>query len=85
VRLLPGVVGASESLQHESFETGLLEHPQYTKPREWEGRNIPDVLISGDHKKIEAWRRSEAEHITAARRPDLLKQRLTGIRPGKKP
>lgn len=74
VRLLPGVVGATESLQHESFETGLLEHPQYTKPREWEGRTIPDVLLSGDHKKIEAWRRAEAEYITAARRPDLLRK-----------
>lgn len=72
VRLLPGVVGATESLQHESFETGLLEHPQYTKPREWEGRAIPDILLSGDHKKIEAWRRAEAQHITATRRPDLL-------------
>lgn len=74
VRLLPGVVGAAESLQHESFETGLLEHPQYTKPREWEGRAIPDVLLSGDHAKIEAWRRAEAEYITRARRPDLLQQ-----------
>lgn len=73
VRLLPGVIGAAESLQHESFETGLLEYPQYTKPREWEGLSIPDILLSGDHKKIEAWRRAEAEHITAARRPDLLK------------
>lgn len=73
VRLLPGVVGAAESLQYESFETGLLEHPQYTKPREWEGRAIPDILLSGDHKKIADWRRAEAERITAARRPDLLK------------
>jgi tRNA (guanine37-N1)-methyltransferase len=80
VRLLPGVVGASESLQHESFETGLLEHPQYTKPREWEGRSIPDILLSGDHKKIAAWRRAEAEHITAARRPDLLKSGSIGVR-----
>lgn len=85
VRLLPGVVGASESLQHESFETGLLEHPQYTKPREWEGRTIPEILLSGDHKKIEAWRRAEAEHITAARRPDLLKSALTGLSTRKKP
>jgi tRNA (guanine37-N1)-methyltransferase len=72
VRLLPGVVGAAESLQHESFETGLLEHPHYTRPREWEGRAIPDVLLSGDHARIEAWRRAEAEAITRARRPDLL-------------
>jgi tRNA (guanine37-N1)-methyltransferase len=74
VRLLLGVVGAPESLQHESFETGLLEHPQYTKPREWEGRTIPDVLLSGDHAKVEAWRRAEAQAITRARRPDLLKR-----------
>lgn len=74
IRLLPGVVGATESLQYESFETGLLEHPQYTKPREWEGRTIPDVLLSGDHKKIEAWRRAEAEAITRSRRPDLLRK-----------
>ena len=71
VRLLPGVVGASESLSDESFEAGLLEHPQYTKPREWEGRQIPEVLLSGDHKKIAAWRRQEAERLTAERRPDL--------------
>jgi len=75
VRLLPGVVGASESLSDESFEAGLLEHPQYTKPREWEGRQIPEVLLSGDHKKIAAWRRQEAERLTAERRPDLLTRR----------
>jgi len=78
VRLLPGVVGAAESLDQESFEAGLLEHPQYTKPREWEGRSIPDVLLSGDHKKIAEWRREEAERLTAKRRPDL-----TGARKGK--
>jgi tRNA (guanine37-N1)-methyltransferase len=72
VRLLPGVVGASESLSEESFEAGLLEHPHYTKPREWEGRQIPEVLLSGDHKKIAAWRRQEAERLTAERRPDLV-------------
>ena len=71
VRLLPGVLGAEASLAHESFENGLLEYPQYTKPRQWEGREIPEVLLSGDHKKIEAWRRSEAERITRQRRPDL--------------
>jgi tRNA (guanine37-N1)-methyltransferase len=71
VRLLPGVVGASESLDQESFEAGLLEHPHYTKPREWEGRQIPELLLSGDHKKIAAWRRREAERLTAERRPDL--------------
>ena len=73
VRLLPGVIGAVDSLTHESFEHGLLEYPHYTKPREWEGRAIPDVLLSGDHKKIEAWRRAQSERITAERRPDLLK------------
>jgi tRNA (guanine37-N1)-methyltransferase len=75
VRLLPGVVGAEVSLAEESFEDGLLEYPQYTKPREWEGYAIPDVLLSGDHKKIAEWRRSEAERITAERRPDLKKPR----------
>jgi tRNA (guanine37-N1)-methyltransferase len=74
VRLLPGVVGAADSLEQESFEAGLLEHPQYTKPREWEGRLIPEVLLSGDHKKIAEWRRKEAERLTAERRPDLLRR-----------
>lgn len=72
VRLIPGVLGAEESLTHESFEDGLLEYPQYTKPREWDGRPTPEVLMSGDHKKIADWRRTEAERITRARRPDLL-------------
>lgn len=71
VRLLPGVVGAAESLAHESFESGLLEYPHYTRPREWEGRAIPDVLLSGDHKAVERWRRERAERLTRARRPDL--------------
>ncbi|MDP1907730.1 MAG: tRNA (guanosine(37)-N1)-methyltransferase TrmD, partial [Hyphomicrobium sp.] len=73
VRLLPGVIGAEGSLAEESFESGLLEYPQYTKPREWEGHTIPEVLLSGDHKKIAEWRRREAERITAERRPDLIK------------
>jgi tRNA (guanine37-N1)-methyltransferase len=72
VRLLPGVLGTAESLAHESFESGLLEYPQYTRPRLWEGAAIPDVLLSGDHKAIEAWRRTQSERITAERRPDLL-------------
>jgi len=72
VRLLPGVVGATASLSEESFETGLLEYPHYTKPREWEGRQIPEVLLSGDHNKIAEWRRNEAERLTRARRPDLI-------------
>ena len=74
VRLLPGVIGAADSLANESFEIGLLEYPQYTKPRDWEGRSIPEILLSGDHKKIEDWRRREADRLTADRRPDLLRQ-----------
>jgi tRNA (guanine37-N1)-methyltransferase len=72
VRLLPGVLGAADSLASESFESGLLEYPHYTRPREWEGKSIPDVLLSGDHKAIEAWRRAESLRVTAERRPDLL-------------
>lgn len=74
VRLLPGVLGTAESLAHESFENGLLEYPQYTRPREWEGLPIPEVLLSGDHKAVEAWRRAQAARITAERRPDLVKK-----------
>lgn len=72
VRLLPGVIGQAASLEQESFEAGLLEYPQYTRPREWEGRTIPDVLLSGDHARIARWRREQAEQLTGARRPDLL-------------
>jgi tRNA (guanine37-N1)-methyltransferase len=72
VRLLPGVMGNEASGTHESFETGLLEHPHYTRPVEWEGRSIPDVLRSGDHKRIEQWRREQAEKLTRDRRADLL-------------
>jgi tRNA (guanine37-N1)-methyltransferase len=71
VRLLPGVAGNEGSLAEESFAEGLLEYPHYTRPREWEGRAIPDVLLSGDHKKIAAWRREQAESLTRERRPDL--------------
>ena len=71
VRLLPGVLGATASLAEESFEGGLLEYPQYTRPRDWEGRPIPDVLLGGDHRKIAEWRRAEAERATRERRPDL--------------
>ena len=71
VRLLPGVMGEPASAVEESFEGGLLEHPHYTRPRVWEGREIPEVLLSGDHAKIAAWRRAQAEEITRARRPDL--------------
>ena len=73
VRLLPGVLGGAHSLTEESFEGGLLEYPQYTKPREWEGREIPDVLLSGDHKRVADWRRRQAEQITRERRADLLR------------
>ena len=73
VRLLPGVIGAAESLTIESFEAGFLEYPQYTKPREWQGHATPDILLSGDHKKIAEWRREQAQRITVERRPDLLK------------
>lgn len=73
VRLLPGVLGSPSSLGEESFEAGLLEYPQYTRPRLFEGLEIPAVLTSGDHKKVAAWRREKAEEITRARRPDLLK------------
>ncbi|WP_102960697.1 tRNA (guanosine(37)-N1)-methyltransferase TrmD [Mangrovicella endophytica] len=72
IRLLPGVMGNAESGVTESFEAGLLEHPHYTRPAEWEGRGIPPVLTSGDHGAVERWRRAEAERITAERRPDLL-------------
>jgi tRNA (guanine37-N1)-methyltransferase len=79
VRLLPGVLGQPASLGEESFEAGLLEYPHYTRPRDWEGLPIPDVLLSGDHARIAAWRRAEAERLTRARRPDLL------ARPPRKP
>lgn len=72
VRLLPGVLGAADSLCEESFNDGLLEYPQFTRPRIWEDSQIPDVLLNGDHKKIAAWRRAEAERLTRNRRPDLL-------------
>jgi len=71
VRLLPGVAGNEASLAEESFASGLLEYPHYTKPREWEGRAIPEVLLSGDHEKIAKWRHEQAESLTKARRPDL--------------
>ena len=71
IRLLPGVMGNRQSGETESFETGLLEHPHYSRPAEWEGRAIPEVLTSGDHGKIDAWRRAQAEALTRARRPDL--------------
>jgi tRNA (guanine37-N1)-methyltransferase len=74
VRLLPGVVGDARSLAEESFEQGLLEHPLYTRPQDFEGRTIPEVLTSGDHARIAAWKRREAEAVTKARRPDLWRK-----------
>jgi tRNA (guanine37-N1)-methyltransferase len=74
VRLLPGVLGAEDSHADESFEHGLLEYPQYTRPQVFEGREIPAVLTSGDHGKVERWRRAEAEVLTRTRRPDLIKR-----------
>ncbi|MBX7481031.1 tRNA (guanosine(37)-N1)-methyltransferase TrmD [Qipengyuania qiaonensis] len=71
IRLLPGVMGAPSSGHEESFEDGLLEYPQYTRPQEWEGRTIPEVLRSGDHAKIAAWRKARSEEDTRLRRPDL--------------
>ena len=71
VRLLPGVMGAAESGAEESFAGGLLEYPHYTRPQLWEGRAIPEVLTSGNHREIAAWRRAEAERLTRERRPDL--------------
>lgn len=73
VRLLPGVMGGADSETEESFETGLLEYPHYTRPRDWEGRGIPPVLVSGDHKAIARWRRDQALALTRERRPDLLR------------
>ena len=76
VRLLPGVMGAAESAVEESFSDGLLEYPHYTRPAEWQGRSVPDVLLSGDHAAIARWRRARAEETTRARRPDLLARHI---------
>ena len=86
VRLLPGVMGAAASSAEESFNEGLLEYPHYTRPQTWEGLTIPEVLLSGDHGKIAAWRRAEAERLTRERRPDLwaayLRRFQSGSRTG---
>jgi tRNA (guanine37-N1)-methyltransferase len=71
VRLLPGVLGNAATTDEESFEAGLLEYPHYTRPAVWDGRNVPDVLISGHHAKVKAWRQEQAETLTQGRRPDL--------------
>ena len=81
VRLLPGVMGAALSGEEESFEAGLLEYPHYTRPFEWEGRTIPEVLRSGDHAKIAAWRKAQAETDTRLRRPDLIERHGGARRP----
>ena len=90
VRLLPGVVGSADTLIEESFEHGLLEYPHYTRPTDWCGRRVPDVLLSGDHARVSAWRRAQSERLTQARRPDLWRRHLdtaaptaTQDRPGK--
>ena len=71
IRLLPGVMGAADSAEEESFSSGLLEYPHYTRPAEWAGRAVPDVLLSGHHAAVAAWRQAESERITMQRRPDL--------------
>ncbi len=76
IRLLPGVMGASESAQDESFAAGLLEYPHYTRPAEWQGRRVPETLLSGHHAAITAWRREQAEQVTRERRPDLWAARM---------
>jgi tRNA (guanine37-N1)-methyltransferase len=80
IRLLPGVIGKEESSDNESFELGLLEYPQYTRPQVWKNREVPDVLLSGNHKEIAAWRQSEAKQITQIRRPDLWVRYLETIK-----
>jgi len=78
VRLLPGVVGDAAGLAEESFADGLLEYPHYTRPQLWQGMAVPEVLVSGDHARIRAWRRAEAERLTRERRPDLWRRHLAG-------
>jgi tRNA (guanine37-N1)-methyltransferase len=85
VRLLPGVMGKEASGAEESFAQGLLEYPHYTRPQLWEGRAIPEVLVSGDHAKVAAWRRAEAERLTRARRPDLWDAHLARVGKSGKP
>ncbi|MGE0260249.1 MAG: tRNA (guanosine(37)-N1)-methyltransferase TrmD [Alphaproteobacteria bacterium] len=82
VRLLPGVVGGAETLDEESFAAGLLEYPHYTRPQVWEGRAVPEVLVSGNHRQIREWRRAQAERATRERRPDLWRRYLTAAATG---
>lgn len=83
VRLLPGVMGKQESAAEESFADGLLEHPHYTKPNTWEGAEIPDILLSGDHQAMARWKKARRESLTRTRRPDLWDKALTGKTPSK--
>ncbi len=76
VRLLPGVVGCADALTEESFAEGMLEYPHYTRPQVWQGRAVPDVLVSGDHQRIRTWRREAAERLTRERRPDLWRRHI---------
>lgn len=78
VRLLPGVMGAADSAAEESFSHGMLEYPHYTRPAEWRGRRVPDVLLSGNHGAVAAWRREQSERITQERRPDLWASHIAG-------
>ena len=82
VRLLPGVMGAAESAVEESFTTGMLEYPHYTRPAEWQGRAVPPVLLSGDHAAVASWRQAQAIETTRTRRPDLLNPGLLNIASG---
>lgn len=83
VRLLPGVIGQAASLSEESFAAGLLEYPHYTRPQVWEGRSVPEVLLSGHHAHIRAWRRQQAEFATQDRRPDLWTRHVGGPKPSR--
>jgi len=80
VRLLPGVLGKDASLEEESFTGGLLEYPHYTRPQDWQGMSVPEVLVSGHHEKVRQWRKAEAEAATRERRPDLWEQYLARLR-----
>jgi tRNA (guanine37-N1)-methyltransferase len=85
VRLLPGVIGDPESLADESFEAGLLEYPQYTRPQEWEGLGVPEALLSGNHGRIAGWRLEQSELLTKERRPDLWDQYMAATSRKPKP
>jgi len=82
VRLIPGVLGCADTLSEESFAQGLLEYPQYTRPQMWQGRAVPEALLSGDHRRIREWRRAEAERLTRERRPDLWVRHLAARQSG---